>query len=382
MISSVSVYPSFKITSQMVARWVLSESSNSFYLTKNFMHVFIGIIMLIFFTKFSYTVLEKSNRIIISMVLVIMLTVLIVWKEYNGARWWLDIPWLPSIQPVEFAKIGIILFLASFMKKKRALLSDFHEGTLPYFLIVLSLFALLALQPDFWSILILAPVLLALYFIWGWNVRHIIALGIIWLISAGSVYGIGKMGGGDSKVSYISDRIDSFFQDNQTLFTKKESDGKDYQIKQWLIAIWSGWFWGLGFGKSIQKFWYLPEVQWDFIFSVIVEELGFMWALCLIGIFLTITYRGYIIARSVKDPFGKFVAFGLSTLILVQVFVNVWVNLNVVPLTWVTLPFVSYGWSSLIALMITIGILLNISRYMEHHPSVSPGSFVKKRRVY
>ena len=314
------------------------------------------------------------------------MVVLVIWKEYNGAKWWLDIPGLPSIQPVEFAKIGIILFLASFMKKKRALLAYFSEGIVPYFAIVGGLFLLLALQPDFWSILILAPVLLALYFIGGGNIRYILWLFLIWAIFASSVYWLGKLWTSEwasrSKLSYISERIDSFFQDNQTLFSKKESDGKDYQIKQWLTAIGSGWFGGLGFGKSIQKFGYLPEVQWDFIFSVIVEELWFSWAFILLSIYLTIVYRWYMIARWVKDPFGKYTAFWLSTLILVQVFVNIWVNLNVVPLTGVTLPFVSYGWSSLIALMISIGILLNISRYIEYQTVNSPYNFSKKRKVY
>jgi cell division protein FtsW len=382
----VSVYPSFKTTSTLVAKWLLQEANNSYFLVRTFSNLAIGICALIFFAKLSYTVLEKWNRLILTGVLAIMITVLVVWKEYNGARWWLDIPGLPSIQPVEFAKIGIIVFLASFMKKKRALLASFSDWAIPYFAIVWSLFLLLALQPDFGSILILAPVLIALYFVGGWNSRYILILFLIWGMLASSIYGLGKLWTWEwserSKLSYISERIDSFFQDNNTLFSKKESDGKDYQIKQGLIAIWSGWFWGLGFWKSIQKFGYLPEVQWDFIFSVIVEELGFVWALCLLSIYLTIVYRGYMIARWVKDPFGKYTAFGLSTLILVQVFINVGVNLNVIPLTWVTLPFVSYGGSSLIALLSSIGILLNISRYMEYHTPSTSYNFAKKRRVY
>lgn len=387
MISSVSVYPSFKYTSQLAAKWILTEANNSYFLMKTFFNLFVSLAVLVFFTKFSYSLLEKYYRVIFMGIFGIMIFVLFFGEEFNGARWWITLPWTSTvIQPVEFAKIGIILFLASFMKKKRALLSQFADGALPYFIIVWALFFLLALQPDFGSILILAPVLISLYFVGWWNSRYIIVLFIIWGIFASSVYGLGKLWTSDgstrSKLSYISERIDSFFQDNETLFSKKESDGKDYQIKQWLTAIWSGWFGGLGFGKSIQKFGYLPEVQWDFIFSVIVEELWFVWALCLLSIYLTIVYRGYMIARGVKDPFWKYTAFGLSTLILVQVFINIGVNLNVIPLTGVTLPFVSYGGSSLIALMMSIGILLNISRYMEHQSPVSSYSFSKKRRVY
>lgn len=383
MISSVSVYPSFKITSQMVARGLLDEPSNSFYLSKNILHVITGIFFLTVFSKLSYTWFEKYSSMILAWVIGVLVVVLFVWAEYNWAKWWLDIPGLPSIQPVEFAKIGMIIFLSYFIKKKRSLMSDFQEGFIPYFFIVGIIFLLLAIQPDFGSILIIAPVVIALYFVWWGNVRYLAILSTICLVWAASVYGIGKIGWEDSKnkLHYISARIDNFFQDNQTLFSKNTSDGKDYQIKQGLIAIGSGGFFGLGFWKSIQKFGYLPEVQGDFVFSVIVEELGFFWAFFLLGAYLFIAYRGYTIARFVKDPFWKYLAFGISTLILVQVFVNIWVNLNVIPLTGVTLPFVSYWWSSLMSLMIATGILLNISRYMEYNPNLGY-EFSKKRRVF
>ncbi len=384
MISSVSVYPSFKITSQYVARWLLEEPNNSFYLSRNFLHLTLGIAVLTFFTKLTYTYLEKYHRVALIFVLALMSLVLVVWKELNGAKGWIDIPGLPSIQPVEFAKIGIIIFLAAFIKRKRSLMSSFQEWAVPYFAIVWILFFLLALQPDFGSILILAPLLVGLYFVGWWNPRFIILIFLIATIGAGSVYGFWKLGGDESKskLSYISKRIDSFFQSSETLFANKESSNQDYQIKQWLTAIGSWWFWGLWFGKSIQKFWYLPEVQWDFIFSVFVEELWFIGAFVLIIIYLTIIHRGYQISRWVKVPFGKYLAFGITTLILIQVFVNIGVNLNVIPLTGVTLPFVSYGGSSLIALMAGIGILLNISRYVEYKTPSSGYEFVKKRRVY
>ncbi len=384
MISSVSVYPSFKVTSKMVADGLATEPYNSFYLSKNIIHVCIGIFMLTLFSKLSYTVLEKYSKAILIWVFSVLIVVLFVWVEYNWARWWLNIPWLPSLQPVEFAKIGIIIFLAFFMKKKKFLLADFQDGFIPYFFIVGILFLLLAIQPDFWSILIITPVVIALYFVGGWNIRYLLVLLVICLVGVASIYGIGKIGSwweNKSKFNYISTRIDNFFLKNETLFAKTNIDGKDYQMKQWLIALWSGGFFWLGLGKSIQKFWYLPEVQWDFVFSVIVEELWFIGTFILLLVYLTIVYRGYFIARSVKDVFGKYLAFGLSTLILIQVFINIGVNLNVIPLTGVTLPFVSYGGSSLISLMIAVGILLNISRYIEYRSPSAWYEFMKKRRV-
>lgn len=384
MISSVSVYPSFKITSRMVSQWLLSESNNYFYLSKNIAHVIIGLFSLMIFSKIPYFFFEKHVKIIFFVSLLLLFSVLFVWVEYNGARGWLNIPGLPSIQPVEFAKLGLVLFLAFFVKKRRSMLPSFTEGFIPFFLIASSVFLLLAFQPDFGSILIIAPVVTAIYFVAWWNIRYLLVTLFIAFIGAASIYGLGKLGDPkQNSLAYISWRIDNFFQDTQVLFEKQNPDGKDYQIKQGLIAIGSGGFFGLGFGKSIQKFGYLPEVQWDFIFSVIVEELGFFGVMLLFSAYLMIAYRGYAIARGVKDPFWKYAAFGITTLILVQMFINVGVNLNVVPLTWVTLPFVSYGGSSLISLLIATGILLNISRYVEYRPNAMHGfsSLQKRKKV-
>ncbi len=383
MISSVSVYPSFKITSRMVSQWLISESYNYYYLSKNIAHVIVGMFSLMLFSKIPYFFFEKHVKIIFAGSFLALLLVLLVWVELNGAKWWLDIPWFPSVQPVEFAKIGLILFLAYFIKKRRSVLANFSEGFVPFFLIALSLFILLALQPDFGSILIIVPVVTALYFVAGGNSRYLIITLILCLVWALGIYSLGKFSGSwGSSLHYISERIDNFFDTNEALFEKKSDDNKTYQTKQWLLAIGSGGFFGLGFGKSIQKFGYLPEVQGDFIFSVIVEELGFFWALILLTLYATIVYRWFMIARWVKDPFAKYSAFGISMLILVQMFVNIGVNLNVIPLTGVTLPFVSYGGSSLISLLIATGMLLNISRYVEY-PSKSDtyANIGQKRRI-
>ena len=304
MISSVSVYPSFKITSRMVAHWLLPESNNYFYLSKNIAHVVIGLIALMFFSKIPYSLFEKHVKSIFYGSLLWLFLVLFIGIEYNGARGWLSIPGLPSLQPVEFAKIGLILFLAYFIKKRRSNLSSFSDGFVPFFVIGLSVFLLLAFQPDFGSILIIAPVVIAMYFVAGGNTRYLAVSFLACIIGAFGIYFVGKSAGWSS-LSYISSRIDNFFDDSHALFEKGNDDGKIYQTKQWLIAIGSGWFFGLGFGKSIQKFGYLPEVQGDFIFSVIVEELGFFGTLLLFWAYFTIVYRGFAISRWVKDPSGQ-----------------------------------------------------------------------------
>lgn len=306
--------------------------------------------------------------------------VFVIGTEYNGAKWWIDLPGLPSIQPVEFMKIALLIMLAYFLKKRRAVIADTYMGFIPYFFYVGIVFLLLIFQPDFGSILILAPVTIALYFVGWWNLKYIITAIVIALIWASAVYGIGKVAP-STWVGYISQRIDNFFRDSHDIVETNNRDDKDYQMKQWLIAIGSGWFFGLGFGKSIQKFGYLPEVQWDFIFSVIVEELWFFGWMVLVFMYMMIAYRGFLIARSVKDPFAKYLALGITTWIMVQASINIGVNLNIVPLTWVTLPFVSYGGSSLLSLMIGVGILLSISRHMEYKPQNLSDILHAKRKV-
>ncbi|NRH20490.1 cell division protein FtsW [Candidatus Gracilibacteria bacterium] len=380
MISSVSVYSSFKITSRMVAAGSMNETTNHFYFARNIMHVSMGILMMVICSKISYHFFEKFARHIFVAGLVFLSMVFIIGTEYNGAKGWIDIPGLPSLQPVEFMKIGLIIMLAYFLKKRRAMIADTYMGFMPYFLYVGLVFLLLIFQPDFGSILILAPVSIALYFVGGGNIRYILIAIVIAFIGASSVYGIGKFVP-QTGVGYISQRIDNFFRDSHDIVESNNRDDKDYQMKQGLIAIGSGGFFGLGFGKSIQKFGYLPEVQGDFIFSVIVEELGFFGAIILITMYLMITYRGFLIARSVKDPFARYLALGITIWILIQASINIGVNLNIVPLTGVTLPFVSYGGSSLFALMIGVGILLSISRHMEYKPQNLSDILHAKRKV-
>ncbi len=385
MISSVSVYSSFKVTSRMVSQWTLEEAHNYFYLLRNMIHIAISLLALVIFSKIPYITYEKYAKNIFVGCLFLLFVVLFIGREYNGARWWIDIPWIPfSLQPVEFMKIGLVIFLAHFMKRSRMMLSSFYDGFIPFFSTVSLVFLLLIFQPDFGSMLIIAPVTIGMYYLgWG-NIRSIWISLLVCLIGSSMIYGIGKISsknGGGNSLSYISQRIDNFLRDNKTLIDKPNPDGKDYQIKQWLIAIGSGGFFGLGFWKSVQKWWYLPEVQWDFIFSVITEELGFIGAFILLSLYLLIAYRWFTISRSVKDPFGQYVAAWITMLILVQACINIWVNLNVVPLTWVTLPFISYGGSSILSLMIAAGILLSISRHMEYQPQNISDILQAKRRV-
>ncbi len=392
-ISSVSVYSSHNVTQSMVNKGLIPEAFNYFYVTKNIIHVIIWLIIMWIFTKIPYKFYEKNIKYIFWVAFFLLLAVFIpwIWVQIKWAVWWIDLKFLPFfIQPTEFMKIALIVFLAGFFKLYQKKLSDFRMWFLPFLGILLFSLFPIAMQPDFWTILVLFPVSVIMFFLAWANIKHLWITFLIWILTLFSVYNIWKYDKEKpeerNKLSYITDRLDIFLQDNKLLFwewkiSKKENN---YQIKQALITIWSWWVGWVGFGNSIQKFWYLPEVQWDFIFSVIVEELGFMWAFILLNIFLYIWYRWFLIWFLSRDIFAKLTAYWITSWILLQAFINIWVNLNILPLTWITLPFISYWGSSLLALSIWIWILLNISRDIDFSESIFDSKYrksVKKSRV-
>ena len=371
MISSVSVYSSFRVTDIMARAWRIEDAYNHFYVLRNISHVVIAMFMLGVVVKLPYKFFEKYSKYFFSATIIWLIVVLLIWSSWNGARGWISIPWIPfTIQPTEFLKFTLILYLAYFFKRYKARMHTFSDWFLPFVAILSLLIFLIGSQPDFGTIMVIIPVSFVMFFMAWWNVRYLIVFFLLWAVLSSSIYFAGKYDKSipedRTKFSYITDRIDNFLADPEETIKNKTIN---YQTEQALIAIGSGWFRGLWFGKSIQKFWYLPEVQWDFIFSVIVEELWFIWALGILSLYLYIGSRWLYIYRHVKDLFAKYVAIWISTWILIQAFINIWVNLNIVPLTWITLPFVSYGWSSLLSLCLWLAVLLNISRYTEDETS-------------
>lgn len=367
MISSVSVFSSFKVTSIFYNNWSISEPYNHFYVIRNISHVIIASVMLLFLVKIPYSFFEKHAKSIFIANMLLMLYVLLFWIELNWAKGWISVKFLPfTLQPVEFLKFSLIIFLAYFFKKYQSKLSDFKKWFIPFLWIIWSVVIVLWLQPDFWSILLLVPIWFIMFFLAWANFKHILTCILLWAILAVWTYSIWKYDKNipetRNKLSYITDRIDNFITDEKELIKNKTIN---YQTEQGLIAIWSWGFAWLWFGNSLQKFGYLPEVQWDFIFSVIIEELWFLGWLFLLSFYLYIWFRGYFISYYSEDLFAKFAAFWITTWILFQAFINIWVNLNIVPLTWVTLPFISYWWSSLLSLILWLGLLLNISRYID-----------------
>lgn len=376
MISSVSIYGSFRVTSSMANAGLIAEAYNHFYVVRNISHVIVASVLLWVLVKVPYKYYERYAKQIFSVCILLLIIVLIIGQSYKGATGWISIPWIPfTIQPTEFLKFWLIIYLAAFFKQYKQYLHLLKEGFFPFLGILWLIVLLVWAQPDFWTILVVVPVACIMFFMAWANVKYLFSLffwGILFILTIYSLWDYDPATGkNENTLGYITQRIDNFLADNQDAIQNKTIN---YQTEQALIAIGSGGFAGLWFWHSIQKFWYLPEVQWDFIFSVIVEELGFLGALILVGLYMYIWYRWYLIARYSSDPFAQYAAFGITSWILLQTCINIGVNLNIVPLTGITLPFVSYGGSSLLALSMWLALLLSISREIE------PEKYKKKQK--
>ncbi len=355
MIASVSVFESYQLTQRLAERGVLDAPSNSFFLWRSFLHVLIGFgaMALAMFTP--YRLWEKLALPLFALTIGLLLLLFIpgLGNEYGTAQSWLQVFGF-SLQPSEFLKLTLIFYLALWLQKRESLISTFQEGFLPFAaLIVLSTF-LVAVQPDLGSFLVLATIASTMFFIAGGNILHL-CIGF----SLAGVMGLPMI----LSQEYVRDRFRAFFTlmmdpNNQNI---REEGG--YQIIQALIAVGSGGPFGVGYGKSIQKFGYLPEVQADMIFSAMAEELGFFRLLIILTMYAILIIRGFKIAREAPDRFGFLLAAGITTWIAFQSILNIAVNLSLFPLTGLTLPFISSGGSSLLSILIGMGILINISTY-------------------
>lgn len=362
MISSVSVYDSYRITKRLVEAGTIAEPNNWRFILRNILQAGIGLVAMVVAIKIPYLWWKKHVKTISIIVIIMLVLVLVIGVKINGARWWFDVPGIPfSLQPTEFLKLSLILSVAAFCAKYKNFLWNTTEWFIPFLWIVWLPALLVLLQPDLGALLIVIPVATSIFFVAGWNVRVILILWIGAMIAWSLLYVLGRYDdpADRGQFSYIYDRMNTFVQSSRTAI---EDNTMHHQNKQALIAIGSGGFLGLWFGNSVQKYWYLPEPQGDFIFSIIAEELGFLWAFILICIYLAIIYRGFIIASFCEENFGKFVAFGITVWIFWQMSVNISVNLSIFPNTGLTLPFVSYGGSSLLMMLLAVGILLSISR--------------------
>lgn len=335
MMSSMSIASSFEVTGR-----------NDFYFWRHFWHIIVGIPLFLVALNFPLEKLRKLAIPIFFVGIVFLILTLAIGTDFGtSAKLWLQLgPF--SFQPVELTKLAVIIFLAAIFSSGKLTPDTVEGGFLP-FAVALSIPALLlVIQSDFGSLLVLILTAAAMYFVAGANLKHFFGGGAL-LALCGTIVALA--------VPYIGRRV--------RVFLDPELDplNTGFQIKQALIAIGSGGLFGRGFQNSVQKFDYLPEVQSDTIFAAISEELGFFRILFLIAVYGFIAWRGFDIAMKAKDAFAKFLAIGITTWIVGQAFINIGVNLALLPNTGITLPLISYGGSSMLFTLMALGILLKIS---------------------
>ncbi len=351
MIASVSVFESYQLTQRLTEQGLRLAPTNSFYLWRSSAHVFTGFVAMFFVMLMPYRLWEKYARLLFLGTIILLIAVFLpgLNNDYGTAQSWLQLGGF-SIQPSEFLKITLVFYLAVWLQKKEQLIGTFKEGFIPFvILLVLSTF-LVAIQPDLGSFLVLSSIACVMFFIAGGNLLHLLAGGTL-----AGVMGLPVI----LSKQYVRNRFRAWLDPSDPTL----AEGIGFQIKQALIAIGSGGLFGVGYGKSIQKFGYLPEVQADMIFSAMAEELGFFRILIILTMYTLFVVRGFKIAREAPDRFGFLVATGITTWIGIQALLNISVNLSLFPLTGLTLPFISYGGSSLLSTLIGVGILLNISMH-------------------
>ncbi len=310
-----------------------------------------GSIALVVFSNIHYRNLKKYSFYIFLASLLVSLLVFVpgIGAEINGAKRWIFLGPL-SFQPAEFMKLAFVIYFAAFLSTFRAKIPTFKFGFLPMLIMVGLVGLVLYAQSDTGTFAVIAAAALAMFIASGGLWRHILgfgglAVGGLWVLTLVR--------------PYTQERILTF------LDPSRDPLGAGYQIQQSLIAIGSGEVFGRGFGQSIQKFTYLPEPTGDSIFAVAAEEFGFIGGMIIISAFLFFAFRGIAIARKSPDYFGGLLVLGIVILIVSQSFTNIGSMLGVLPLTGLPLLFVSHGGSALFFALLSVGIILNISKYRK-----------------
>ncbi len=308
----------------------------------------LGLLCIFIISKLDINILYKKANLILLICFILLVLVLIpgIGSIRNGSRSWFGIGSL-GIQPSEFAKLGLIIYVAKYLANNRKIIKDVKKGVLPILLVIGVFFVLIMLEPDFGTAMVIVLTLVVMIFISGVKLSFFIKVGLLGLLGIVGLIIVAP---------YRMERIVSF------LNPWVDPLGSGYQIIQSLYAIGPGGLLGQGFLNSHQKQFYLPEPQTDFIFSIISEEFGFLGILIVTSFIAFIFYRIIKIALKENNLFKKYLAFGLGFGIIIQSLLNITVVIGLIPVTGVTLPFLSYGGSSLLISMISIGIILNISK--------------------
>ncbi|MGG6432151.1 stage V sporulation protein E [Anoxybacillus sp. D401a] len=335
------------------AIWADYKFHDSFFFAKRqLLFAAVGIVAMFFFMNIDYWTWRTWAKVLLIVCFILLVLVLIpgIGMVRNGSRSWIGVGAF-SIQPSEFMKMAMIAFLAKYLSENQKKIASFKQGLLPSLTLVFIAFAMIMLQPDLGTGTVMVGTCVVMIFVAGARMSHFVVLGLL---------GLAGFAGLVLSAPYRIKRITSF------LNPWEDPLGSGFQIIQSLYAIGPGGLFGLGLGQSRQKFFYLPEPQTDFIFAILAEELGFIGGSLVLLLFSLLLWRGIRIALGAPDLYGSFLAVGIIAMIAIQVMINIGVVTGLMPVTGITLPFLSYGGSSLTLMLMAIGVLLNISRYARY----------------
>ncbi len=355
MITSIGVPKSISLSAPGIDYPNCSDPNVDCYLLfkKHLFRLFIGGIAFFLAFKLPSKFWKKIAPVLFGAVFILLLSVLIIGQGFGTiATSWLRV-FDTSLQPSEFAKLGLIVYLAYWFTKRKAAVQSFHNGFIPFCVISGIIVLPVILQNDYGSTMVIGLISICMYFVAGAKIRHI-GLGLFLALLAAIVV--------ISSVPHVRERFQGFLRVDEECL-------EDYcwQSQQANIAVGSGGFWGKGLTQGVQKSYWLPQASDDFIFAASSEELGFLRIIFVVLAYFVISWRGYSIANKASNHFEMLLAVGITTWITVQAFINIAVNTALVPVTGITLPFVSYGGSSLLASLIGIAILLNISQNTSYY---------------
>lgn len=334
------------------------DGDSYFYIRKQLLWVVIGLVGMLIVSMVDYHVLHKFAWVI-WLISLVLLIVAFLMPSSTGVHRWIRIPGLGQFQPSELAKFALVLLFAHLISLNHKKMKTFTKGFLPLFLLLGVTCALVIIEPHLSGTLLIGLLGFAMMYIGGVRIGWL--LGVIGVGVAGVVFMVAVLGYEQDRILVWLHPLESYA--NEITFADGMS-GKDHawQTIQSLYAIGSGGLLGLGPGDSRQKHLFLPEPQNDFIFSVFCEEMGFVGAVLVLVLFALLVWRGFVIGMRSPDKFGCMLAIGLTLQIGLQVAINIAVVSNLMPNTGISLPFFSYGGTSILMLMLQMGVVLSISR--------------------
>lgn len=323
-------------------------NNSYYYFTHQLQGLVIGLAAFYIFSKIDYHIWKKYAffLLVVSVLLLLLVFIPGLSAHYGKARSWINIFGF-SLQPSELVKISFLLYLAAWLESRGKKISEFNQGTGPFVAVLGFISFLMILQPDIGTLFIISVVSLIVYFIGGGKIHHILIIILFGVLALALLVNLKPY-----QMNRFKCMMDPTFSSNDIC----------YQVNQSLIAVGSGGVFGRGLGQSRQKYLYLPEASGDSIFPIIAEETGLIVSSILVGLYIFIFYRGFLIAKSTADIFGRIVAIGIVSWITIQAVVNIGGMVSIMPMTGVPLPFISYGGTSLMSALAAMGILVNISK--------------------